>query len=251
MNPNQNMTSTKMSVFLKSNIEAFCHLFFFLFRATSVAHVSSWARGRLRAAAASPLPQSELHQIQAASVTYAAVCCNAWPPTSWVRPGIELMSSWTQHLVLTYWATTETLPFCYFFLSLSMLWIWISKIDSPSFHPTLSLTADTSLLTEEPCRAKVSTWLFALVLLLLIFSFRPFQSSDFTKSLGSMPHIQVSSGHVCENAKALIYSPLYLFCSSSLLFLPLPFRDTLFHWLLIKISTPSPPPNVTVLRCFS
>ena len=64
--------------------------FFFLFRATLVAHGGPQARGWIGATAAS-LQQC---QIWAVSVTYTIAHGNAGSVTHWVRSGIELATSW-------------------------------------------------------------------------------------------------------------------------------------------------------------
>ena len=78
---------------------------FFLFTAAPVAYGSSQARGRIGAAAASPIAQPQQSQIWVASVTYATACSNAGCLTHWVRPGIESTSSWIIVRFLTCWAT--------------------------------------------------------------------------------------------------------------------------------------------------
>ena len=68
-------------------------LFVFLFRATLATYGSFQAMGGIRAAA----------------VTYAAACWNCRSLTHWVRPGIEVPSSWIWVGFLTCWVTTGTL----------------------------------------------------------------------------------------------------------------------------------------------
>ena len=80
------------------------NFFFFLFRATSAAYGSSWARDRIRA----PTPQPQQHPIRAASADYATAHGNAGSSTHWVRPGIEPTFSWTLVGFITHWATTGT-----------------------------------------------------------------------------------------------------------------------------------------------
>ena len=64
--------------------------------ATPTAYGSSQARSQIRGTAACmPTPQPRQHCIQATSVTYAAACSNVGSFTHWVRPGMELASSWT------------------------------------------------------------------------------------------------------------------------------------------------------------
>ena len=48
-----------------------------------------------------PTPQQQQHRNQAVSVTYATACGNIRSLTHWVRPGIELTSSWMLCGVLT------------------------------------------------------------------------------------------------------------------------------------------------------
>ena len=83
------------------------NFFFFLFRAAPAAYGSSWARGRTRAASY----WSTQRQIKAKSVTYNIACGNAGSLTHWVRPRIELASSWILVRFLTHWSKWEPPPF--------------------------------------------------------------------------------------------------------------------------------------------
>ena len=47
-----------------------------------------------------PTPQPQQHQIWAASVTYGSACGIAGSFAHWIKPGVELVSSWIQHWVL-------------------------------------------------------------------------------------------------------------------------------------------------------
>ena len=65
--------------------------FFLLFRATSVAHGGSQARGLT---SCQPMPQPQQHGIWAPYVTYTTAHSNARSLTCWVRPGIQPATSW-------------------------------------------------------------------------------------------------------------------------------------------------------------
>ena len=79
-----------------------------LFRALPAASGSSQSRGRIRATAASLRHSHSQHRIRAVSATYTTAHGNAGNLTHWVRPGIELSSSWIPVRFLTCWATTGT-----------------------------------------------------------------------------------------------------------------------------------------------
>ena len=74
-------------------LKFFYFLFFLLFRATPTAYVSTQARGRTGATAAS-LQQPQQHQIRAECVTYPTAHGNSGSTTHWARPRIEPTSSW-------------------------------------------------------------------------------------------------------------------------------------------------------------
>ena len=56
-----------------------------------------------------PTPQPQQRGIWAMSATYATAHSNAWFLTHWVKPGMELASSWILVQFLTHWATMGTL----------------------------------------------------------------------------------------------------------------------------------------------
>ena len=102
----------------------FCILtFFFLFRDIPVAYGSSQARGRIRAAAAGPTPQTQQLGIWAASMAYTIACGNARSLTHWAGPGIEPTSSWILVEFLTCWATMGTPVFWYFKHSVRLIFM--------------------------------------------------------------------------------------------------------------------------------
>ena len=73
--------------------------FYFLFTASPVAYGSSWARDRIRAAAAS-LCHSHSNARSKPCLTYAAVCGNDRSLTHQTRPGMESKFSQTLGLIL-------------------------------------------------------------------------------------------------------------------------------------------------------
>ena len=98
LDPQENMLSREsLSLCLTPKIPSIFS--FFCFRATPTAHVSSQARGWIRAAAAG------LHH------SYS----NTRSLTHWARPGIELASWWILVEFVFRWATTGTTSIHYFF----------------------------------------------------------------------------------------------------------------------------------------
>ena len=84
-----------------------CTFFFFFFfkgRTYGVCKFSgcgsNWSSRRW------PMPQTQQHQIQATSESFAAPCGNAKSLTHWVRPGIKPASSWIWVGFLFHWAAT-------------------------------------------------------------------------------------------------------------------------------------------------
>ena len=68
--------------------------FFFLFRAASMAHTDSQARGLNWSCSCRPQTQPQPRQIQASSVTYTTAHSNTRSLTHWASPAIEPTSSW-------------------------------------------------------------------------------------------------------------------------------------------------------------
>ena len=79
----------------------FC--FLFSFRVTTTAYGGSQARDRIGSWSHQPTPQTQQCQTWAASVTYTIAHGNTGSLIHWVRPGIELTSSW----ILIVFSTAE------------------------------------------------------------------------------------------------------------------------------------------------
>ena len=70
-----------------------CMIFFFLFRAASLAHGSS-GQGVKSELQCWPTTQPQQHRIWDSSVTYTTACGNTVSPNHWASPGVEPTSSW-------------------------------------------------------------------------------------------------------------------------------------------------------------
>ena len=94
----------------------FMYLFIFvfcLFRAAPAVYGGSQARGLIGAAADSSTPQPQWRGLLAVSVTYTTAHGNTGSSTHWVKPGIELASSWILVGFVNCWAMSGT-PICWF-----------------------------------------------------------------------------------------------------------------------------------------
>ena len=87
---------------------SFLPLFFCLFGAAPTAYGSSRARGQIGATAARLHHSHSNHQIWTVSVTYTTAHNNARSLIHWVRPGIELTTSWFLVRYINHWAMTGT-----------------------------------------------------------------------------------------------------------------------------------------------
>ena len=96
-----------------------------------------------------PTPQPQQLGIQAAPVTYVAVCGNAGSLSYWLESGMEPASSWTLVRFLTCWATTGTSSFPFLWLHL-----WHTEAlrpgteSKPQLQPCPALTHCTELGIE-------------------------------------------------------------------------------------------------------